>query len=254
VNPLRLLTLNALMKGDVRPRLRVLGGVLESSGYDVVCLQEVMWRANAGLIKGLALSYGYHVHTGAVLLEGGLVTLSRLPVSDARFVRYPMTAPVRPEFLMRKGAQVVTVETGDGPVTMVNTHLSANRDDDWSVSNRYTRLQRVELEKLTEAVSAVDPARPLVVVGDLNVPRSSPLLADFLAAAGLDDARAGDPEPTYRPTVQWPRPPAFDHVLLRPGLAARTKLVFQEAVVLAGGKPEFLSDHYGVEADISVAP
>jgi endonuclease/exonuclease/phosphatase family metal-dependent hydrolase len=246
----RLLTLNALMKGDVRPRLRVLGGILESTGYDVVCLQEVMWRTNALLVRRLAGSYGYHAHTGSVLLEGGLVTLSRRPITGARFVRFPMTRPIRPEFLMRKGAQVVTVETGDGPVTVVNTHLSANRDDDWSAGNRYSRLQRVELERLTGVVTAIGPARPVVLVGDLNVPRDSPILAEFLAAAGLADARAGDPEPTYRPTARWPHPPALDHVLLRPGLAARTELVLRDAVVLAGGRPGFLSDHYGVAADI----
>jgi endonuclease/exonuclease/phosphatase family metal-dependent hydrolase len=238
------------MKGDVRARLRVLGGLLEDSAYDVVCLQEIMYRAHAVLVRRLARSYGYHVHDGAVLLEGGLVMLSRLPITDARFVRFPMTGPVRPEFLMRKGAQVVTVDVRGAAVTVVNTHLSANRDDDWSAGNRYTRVQRVELEWLAGVVSAVDPARAVVLVGDLNVPRSSPILADFLVDAGLTDARAGDAEPTYRPTTQWPNPPAFDHVLLRPGLSARTELVFQAAVVLAGGEPAFLSDHYGIAADV----
>jgi endonuclease/exonuclease/phosphatase family metal-dependent hydrolase len=250
VTLLRLLTLNALMKGDVRPRLRVLGALLETSAYDVVCLQEVMYRANALLLRRLAPSYRYHAHQGSLLLKGGLVTLSRLPVVDAGFVRYPMTAPARPEFLMRKGAQTVTVETGGGPVTVVNTHLSANRDDDWSAGNRYTRLQRGELDRLGGVVGAVPAGRPLVLVGDLNVPRDSPILDRFLASAGLEDARAGDAEPTYRPTTRWPNPPAFDHVLLRPGLAARTTLVFKDEVVLAGGRPEFLSDHYGVEADV----
>jgi endonuclease/exonuclease/phosphatase family metal-dependent hydrolase len=105
----------------------------------------------------------------------------------------------------------------------------------------------VELERLEKVVPAGERT---VLVGDLNVPRGSPLLADFLTSTGLEDARAGDSEPTYRPTAQWPDPPAFDHVLLSPGLAARTRLVFQDAVVLAGGKPEFLSDHYGVEAEV----
>jgi hypothetical protein len=92
-----MLTFNTLMKHDVRPRLRMLAALLERHRYDLVCLQEVLYRANALLIRRLARSYGYHAHTGAVLLHGGLMVLSRLPIVAARFVRYPMTAPVRPE-------------------------------------------------------------------------------------------------------------------------------------------------------------
>jgi len=243
----RLLTFNTLMKDDVRARLRVLGALLERSDYDVVCLQEVMYRANAMLIRRLARSYGYHAHTGAVVLEGGLMLLSRVPITSSRFVRYPMARPVRPELLMRKGAQVVLLEDAGRTLAVVNTHLSANRDDDWSLGNQYTLVQRAELRRLAGVVSAIEA--PVVVAGDLNVPRTSPVLAEFLAEAGMRDARAGDAEPTYRPTPQWPAPPALDHVLLR-GLTARTRLVFQDPVILPGGAEAYLSDHYGIEFDV----
>ncbi|GAA2581914.1 hypothetical protein GCM10010435_69330 [Winogradskya consettensis] len=246
-----LLTLNALMKGDVRARLRVLGGLLESSGYDVVCLQEVMYRSHAVLLRSLARSYGHRAWSGTVLLRGGLVVLSRLPIVSARFVRYPMTGPVRPEFIMRKGAQVVQVTTAAGPLAVINTHLSANRDGDWSREGRYTHVQRRELATLAAVVSGVDAALPVVVAGDLNVPRTASSLAGFLTDAGLEDTRAGDTEPTYRPTPRWPSPPAFDHVLVRPGLTASTRLVLQNPVTLGDGRQTYLSDHYGLAADLS---
>ncbi|GAA2478973.1 endonuclease/exonuclease/phosphatase family protein [Winogradskya humida] len=247
-----LLTLNALMKGDVRARLRVLGGLLESSGYDVVCLQEVMYRSHAVLLRGLARSYGYRAWSGAVLLEGGLVVLSRLPVGSARFVRYPMSGPARPEFIMRKGAQVVQVTTADGPLAVINTHLSANRDGDWSPGARYTHVQRRELATLAAVVSGVDASLPVVVAGDLNVPRTAASLAGFLTAAGLRDTRADDTGPTYRPTPRWPSPPAFDHVLVRPGTVAETRLVLRDPVTLGDGWQAYLSDHYGVAAELTL--
>ena len=37
----RVLTFNTLYKGDVKARLTALGGILEQSDYDVVCLQEL---------------------------------------------------------------------------------------------------------------------------------------------------------------------------------------------------------------------
>jgi hypothetical protein len=77
-------------------------------------------------------------------------------------------------------------------------------------------------------------------------------LAEFLATTGLTDVLAGDTEPTYRPTPGWPAPPAFDHVLIRPGtgrtLSGRAQIVLREPVTLPGGRQAYLSDHYGVEA------
>lgn len=251
---LRLLTLNTLFTGDVRPRLRALGAILSRSDYDIVCLQEVMYRHHARLLHQAAPVYRHRAYAGAVLLKGGLVLLSRWPIIRCRFVRYPMATPVRPELIMRKGAQVASVATPDGELVVVNTHLSANRDDDWSHENRYTRVARSELEHLAEQIAMVDPALPVVVLGDLNVPRGSAVLNDFNAAVGLRDVLAGDTRPTYRPTPTFPTPPAFDHVLVRaaPGavLDGRASLVFQDAVLLAGGRQAYLSDHYGVTAEI----
>jgi endonuclease/exonuclease/phosphatase family metal-dependent hydrolase len=241
----RLLTFNTLFRGDVRPRLRALGPRLERGGYDVVCLQEVMYRRNANLIRELAPSLRHHVYAGSVLLEGGLVVLSRWPVVAREFARYPRTGPARPEFLMRKGAQITTIATGDGEVVVVNTHLSARLDD------RYTAVLRAEFDHLAARLAAFDPATPLVVAGDLNVSRTSALLTGFLAAAGLRDVLAGDTRPTFRPAPDWPAPTALDHVLVRAVPRARARLVFQEEVRLDDGRPAYLSDHYAVEAELT---
>ncbi len=253
---LRLLTFNALMKGDVRPRLTALGALLRDAGPDVVCLQEVMFRRHASLVRRTAARYGHHAWSGAVLLRGGLVLLSRWPIRTARFVRYPRTAPARAEYVMRKGAQVAELSTPGGPLAVVNTHLSANRDDDWSPANRYTRVARAELGRLAGALAGIGPALPVVAMGDFNLPRGSAALADFLAGTGLTDAMAGDTEPTYRPTPQWPAPPALDHVLVRPApdrqISARARLVFREPVSLPGGREGYLSDHYGIETVLTL--
>ncbi|GAB7036807.1 MULTISPECIES: endonuclease/exonuclease/phosphatase family protein [Catenuloplanes] len=241
---MRLLTFNTLIRGDVTARLTALGSLLERSTYDVVCLQEVMFRRHATLLRR---GFRHVFHTGPVLLRGGLVLLSRRPVTAPRFVPYPTTGPARAEWLMRKGFQAATV---DG-VLVVNTHLSANRDGDWSAGNRYTAVHRAELDRLASWLAAeAGPDRPVIVTGDLNVPRGKPALRDFLSATGLHDVLAGDPRPTYRPTPRWPTPPAFDHVLVR-GLHGHADLVLQEAVPLSHGRSGFLSDHYGVTAELA---
>ncbi|MET7400969.1 endonuclease/exonuclease/phosphatase family protein [Dactylosporangium sp. NPDC005572] len=250
---MRLLTLNTLFKGDVRARLRALAAHLAATPYDVVCLQEVLTRGGARLLAELAPAYTHRRYHGIPILKGGLVLLSRRPVVSCSFTRFPVTGPARPERLMRKGAQVAVLETPAGRLAVVNTHLSANRDDDWSPANRWTAVARAELTHLAGAVAALDPAMPVVVTGDLNVPRDAAVLADFRAATGLTDAMAGDPRPTYRPTPQWPAPPAFDHVLVR-GATAACRLVFEEErVPLRDGRSVYLSDHYGIEADLTLS-
>jgi endonuclease/exonuclease/phosphatase family metal-dependent hydrolase len=242
---LRLLTLNALFKGDLRPRMAAIAEVLRQRAYDVVCLQEVMSPASARLLA----SYEHRMYHGGILVKGGLVLMSRWPIERARFVRFPFTRPPRTELLMRKGVQVAVVATPAGRVAVLNSHLSANRDDDWSPQNRYAAIARVELATLGAALGRV-AGLPAVVTGDLNLPRDSTLLARFRAEHGLRDAMAGDTRPTYRPTTGWPDPPAFDHVLLR-GLQARCRLTLQdEQVTLRDGRRVYLSDHYGVEADL----
>jgi endonuclease/exonuclease/phosphatase family metal-dependent hydrolase len=240
----RLLTFNALFTGDVRPRLRALGEILRESDFDLVCLQEVMYRSNANLLRR---HFPHSVCAGTVVLKGGLVLLSRLPVDRWRFVRFPLAGPASPEFLMRKGALVAEI----GELVVVNTHLSANRDGDWSADNRYAVVGRGELDVVARELAGIDQSRPVVVTGDLNLPRDSSVLADFRTGAGLTDAMAGDPRPTYRPLPQWPDPPAFDHVLVRNARSAHAGLVFQDEVTLPGGRRAYLSDHYGVTAEIA---
>ncbi|MFD5813951.1 endonuclease/exonuclease/phosphatase family protein [Streptomyces sp. NPDC127038] len=252
VQALRLLTMNALFTGDVPARLRALGAALDRSDYDIVCLQEVMFRRHARLIRRAAPAYRHVACSGTGLLKGGLVILSRWPISRSRFVRFPMTGPVRGELIMRKGAQLASVSTPDGELVVVNTHLSANRDDDWSPTNRYTRIARTELATLTELIATAGPSVPVAVVGDLNLPRDSTTLTEFVAGAGLRDILASDPRPTYRPTPRWPSPPALDHVLVRAAagesLTGDADLVFQDKVTLGDGRQAYLSDHYGVRA------
>jgi endonuclease/exonuclease/phosphatase family metal-dependent hydrolase len=139
---------------------------------------------------------------------------------------------------------------------VVNTHLSANRDDDWSPENRFTRLQERELTQLADVVRAVDPAALLVVTGDFNVPRDSAVFERFTATAGLHDLLAGDREPTYRPTERWPNPPALDQVLLRApaevAVETAARLVLRQAVPLGDGTEAYLSDHFGIAAELRI--
>ncbi|MFB4305164.1 endonuclease/exonuclease/phosphatase family protein [Actinomadura sp. GTD37] len=255
---IRVLTFNTLFRGRARDRMDALARLIEESDYDVVCLQEVISPLILARFRRVTTSYPHMARARAFpgrafpLVRGGLVTLSRRSIVRSHFQPFALARPVRPEWLLSKGALFARVQLPGGHLTVVNTHLSANMDMDWSPDNAYTKVEQAELGRLAAAVTRIDPAEPLVAMGDFNVPRDSPYFAAFASAAGLQDAMAGSTEPTYRP--ESADIGAIDQLLHRPGLKAETRVVFKDAVRLPGGDRVHLSDHYGIEATLSASP
>jgi endonuclease/exonuclease/phosphatase (EEP) superfamily protein YafD len=246
-----LLTFNTLFRGRSRARIKALAAILEGSPYDVVCLQEVVFPFNLAALRSAAPSYPYIAHGPSVpVVRGGLVTLSRRPIVRRHFHPYRFTGRPRLEGLLRKGALLTRVRFGDEHVTIANTHLTANRDNDWDLANPYTRIEAGELAQLADLLAHPRLTDPLIVAGDLNVPRASPVLRDFRAATGLADVLNGDPATTFRPTPKLSLEP-IDQILATPPLTATTTLVFKDEIRLPDGRPCHLSDHYGIAAAFS---
>jgi endonuclease/exonuclease/phosphatase family metal-dependent hydrolase len=255
----RVLTLNCLWRGQARERLDAIGRLLEESASDIVCLQEVTRRSSIGRLQGLLRSYSpaafqpFHV---AVM--GGLVTFARRPIERnayevfrERGLRWNISWADR---LLRKGFLTSWLHLDEGPVVVVNTHLLANYDEDWSTGNRYSRQQSSELEQLAEAIDRLDRSALLLVAGDLNVPESTPMLEEFISRCGLRDAfsSAGPAPPTVRHSAPGKPLVAIDHILYRhPSsreLPVTARLGFVESVQLSNGRSVYASDHLAVEA------
>lgn len=118
-------SLNTLGVGShLRTRYRTIGRVFETSDVDVVNLQEVLTYYHLQLLRRSMPSYRASFRPSAAGPAGGLTTFSRHPVTTTSYRR--LTAVL-------KGALVTRL----ADVTIVNTHLSANRDGDWSPTSRY---------------------------------------------------------------------------------------------------------------------
>ncbi|MGH8967232.1 MAG: endonuclease/exonuclease/phosphatase family protein, partial [Actinomycetes bacterium] len=82
----RVLTFNTLFRGRSRARLSVLARLIEESDYDVVCLQEVISPRNLAHLRRAAESYPHVAHAPTFpVVRGGLVTLSRPPITRRHF-------------------------------------------------------------------------------------------------------------------------------------------------------------------------
>ena len=257
----RVLTFNTLFFGQVRLRLRMLGEILNRSTLDVISLQEILWRWNLAELRDICSTFPHVAYAAqGPVITGGLVTLSRWPIAEHRYVVYQVrTARRRPrvDWFLRKGLLISRCEIASHPVTVVNTHLIANSDGDWSRTNRYSIALRAELRQLAQELATLDVNVPMLVMGDFNVPSDSWLFDEFLATTGLRDVMAGDTRPTYRPTPRLRTVPAIDHLLVRPSpshrVVAHAKLAFEEPVLLPDNRSVYLSDHYGIESRIELA-
>jgi len=230
-------------------------------------LQEV-WvaRARARLVAaGAAAGLAHAWSSDGAFLGGGLVLLSRLPFTAARFEPYSLNGvphrPTHPDFYGGKGFQLASVATEVGPVSLVNTHLHARYGSD--VHHQYEGHRAAQLVQLASALTAV--RNPVALAGDFNFDESHDEYRAFLGLAGARDAGAdvGSVEPTvwrgnpYRAGRTSPGH-RIDFVFTRDGVAHEVRAtagrrIFDE-VLERDGVRFAVSDHAGVLAEIEIEP
>lgn len=245
-----------------RRRLLTLARELDYRGDTLVCLQEVQTNAYRKLLTRACARYPHIAFEPFVHApKGGLLTLAQLPIEQSDFVLYAARdlwyTPAVMDWILHKGVLCTRLVCADLPVVVFNTHLTANYSGDWGESNRYARNERNQLQQLAALVRAQPPEALVVVCGDFNIPRGSWLYGEFLAASGLTDPLLGDTRATYRVLPGIPARYALpiDFALVRApqiaGLKLHSDLCFQTKHEMIGGSPGYLSDHIGVELQIT---
>ena len=246
-----------------RRRLQALAQHLEQSSLQIVCLQEVQLITYQNLLFQACASYPFqayepHLHCP----KGGLVTLSRAPLATQHFETFAEQGrwylPTAMDRFLRKGMLISSLQWGDLPVVVINTHILANYSGDWERKGVFTRMQEKQLCQLADTVAA-QPSNALVaVVGDFNLPRGSRLCHDFLLQTGLMDVLAGDPRPTHRPPPGVPAHYSLpiDFVFIRVpaslSLQITGDLRFSSKLNLTHKYQDYLSDHNAIEVGIAL--
>lgn len=248
-----------------RRRLLALARELEQSALQLVCLQEVQLVMYQKLLIQACASYPFqafqpYLHSP----KGGLVTLSRVPLTTQHFETYTEQGrwylPTVMDNFLRKGILITSLHWADFPVVVMNTHVLANYSGDWERQGVFARMQEKQLRQLAEAVAAQPSNALVVVVGDFNIPRGSRLYTDFLHQTGLVDPLAGDLRPTHRPPPGVPAHYSLpiDFVLVRvPSphlLQIACDLRFSSKLQLDHKYHDYISDHNGIEVRFTIYP
>jgi hypothetical protein len=239
-------------------RYAAVGAALEAGDADVACFQEVftwwhLWLLTRRMRSFRRISCRPSLSGPA----GGLVTFSRLPVSGTAcrvFGIPPKAAGISPMARFRaalKGALVTRLARPG--LCVVNTHLAANGDGDWSPASRFYSLHRAQLAGLARVVR--DVPTPAVVCGDFNIDRDSSLFGEFVADTGLADAFGGNCPATFRadylPAGRTPR--CVDFILTSHGIKAETAAVMFSGEEPPPGALGHVSDHVGLCASLNLA-
>lgn len=235
-------------------RMAELSRRLDELDLDVVNLQEVWTPRLLARIRAGAPSLPHVAWRRGSLGQpaGGLATLSRRRVADVRYAGF-RRAPVRmgsPGFRVRQRVDgafhgVLLVRLAGVPVLIGNTHLTANRDGDWSTGNRHHRFQRAQLELLRAATAGAGPA---VLTGDFNVTSGSPLYPSIVD--GWWDPFAATDPPTYHESMlpAGRRSSRIDYILVREvGEPAGIEVLFTEPAPFG-----LITDHVGLLAEVAV--
>jgi endonuclease/exonuclease/phosphatase family metal-dependent hydrolase len=274
--PLRFVTFNLFhggpfsgLNGDARDldrRLEMVAEELRHLQPDVVGLQEASTgRGRGNVAARLAAQLGlHHVYSPANPRLFHSDTVSRALTLVLNFSEGPAILS-----RFRVAAWEAHELPGCGRLVEARTLLSAVLDTPWGalrVFSAHTLGDPCQTQAVADRVQAQRGTLPSVLMGDFNAVEDSSAIGVFTRGVGFMDTfrRANPSQPGLTvwqrieeatPTVQR----RVDYVFLVPGATTRgsvlsSRLVLDTPRRLANGKTLWLSDHYGVMAELEIAP
>jgi endonuclease/exonuclease/phosphatase family metal-dependent hydrolase len=144
-------------------------------------LNYVFGREFVELTQGSKASPAFH----------GQATLSRWKISNSRIIHFQRQSefwrprwfkPHLQTFQERLGGRIALVSEIDLqglPIVTYNLHLESRSDDD---------LRLAQLNEVLQDAAAYDPARLLIMAGDLNLNAATPRISEMLDCAAFRDA------------------------------------------------------------------
>jgi endonuclease/exonuclease/phosphatase family metal-dependent hydrolase len=267
---LRVTTLNVCgLPGPLRPlaeRAAEFGHRLDRSDADVVNLQEVWDQRALAVIRAHLPSVPHLAWRRGLAGQpaGGLVTFSRRPIGAVSYRSFRSAAPSHGGLPFRARAAINTrlqgvliAELSGLGVVVANTHLTANKDGDWSSANRYFAFQRAQLDILH---ASVPRGKLTILTGDFNIASDGPLYPRIVHDGVWRDPFAGTDLVTYHVEFLPDGSPGrrIDYVLVsgdetRHPVLDRTPL-FTAPLARPDGRRMFVSDHVALTVRVGLRP
>jgi endonuclease/exonuclease/phosphatase family metal-dependent hydrolase len=216
--------------------------VILDSGATVVGLQEVarggLLNANTDLVHllGNRLGWEHVVFFGTTDPVWGNAILSRYPLGDTERRLLPRVGTP-----YQRGYLAAPVETPEGNVLFISTHLQHINDPDTHDDDPEADLYPVHNEQLAVVIEEWAGRQPAVLVGDLNARPGWRQVEELLEAGWVDTWSEGGSGDGYTANAADPRF-RIDYVFHTPDLTTIGVEVIESQA----------SDHFAVVADLSL--
>jgi endonuclease/exonuclease/phosphatase family metal-dependent hydrolase len=234
------------MTGAPKGRYARIAREIERLEPDIVLLQEA-WTAKARRAVptngawSVARAAGQHTF----FQQSGLVTLSRFPIIGGGF--YPFSHAALPDRLVNKGVLKVTLKLAEGQVLNIwNVHLQDGGTPELRISQVRELASRVR--------AAEDRQIADVIGGDFNCTPDSTLYRELENSLGPSVLELGGEVPF----VTWDglsgragTGETLDHIFIRRRTPFQEVRAMQHIAFTAATPQERLSDHFGIEAEVS---
>lgn len=244
-----------LFNKETYKRIRLIGLSLNNKrGVDIINLQEVFTYYHLYLLKKKMIDFPYCIFESFIFgPKGGLVTFSKIPIQKSNFVSYPNSKILKRLFLS-KGVLINKIK--DSIIYILNTHLTANRDNDWSKTNRFYAIHIIQIEKLKKTIENIKSFNFLIISGDFNISKNSDLYKKITDEMQMKDVFRKYNFPTFHQEFmsKSEKSNRIDYILIKTKKRwnSKKKNHFFTKVQLAKKiNKGFLSDHIGLQASFS---
>jgi endonuclease/exonuclease/phosphatase family metal-dependent hydrolase len=265
-NSLKIISLNTWCppQGQHREmRVLAIAEKIKQLAPDVVCLQEMFLTGSRNLmIEQLRDVYPHYQYFSSGLLGSGLLTLSKHPIIDCYF--HPFRLKGKPEkithgdYYVAKGVGLTRIQFLDTPVDIYNTHTHAQYE--MAHDNEYAVFNHTNLYEVSRFIGNQSAQNAVILCGDLNT-RPDQLgyrmithlteLTDVYHSLYPHD-RNGFTYHQDNPYVKEPNQ-RLDYVMVKNGVRPVT-IAIEFTHLLAATSARAYSDHYGLLADVAIAP
>ena len=260
---LRVMTFNVCGLPSMRPPLAArtveFCRHIEASDIDVLNLQEVFSRRSLERIRAGLPSFSHLAWRPNLAGQpaGGLATFSRRSLDRPRFSSFAGIVPETGSlpFKAKRGVNSLLqgwliVELSGWDVTVVNTHLTANKDGDWSAGNRYFSYQRRQLARLHAGIAGTRTGAT-ILTGDFNLASAGPLYPLIVDSGRFHDPFVDTDPATYHVDFLPGQSSAhrIDYLLVRGAATIREAATMFDAPVDGYG---YVSDHLGLTAQLDL--
>ena len=245
-----------LFEKETYKRLDIIDLALNNKrDVDIVNLQEIFTYYHLYLLRKKMVDFPYCVFESFIFgPKGGLVTFSKVPIKKVKFVSYPNPKIIKKLFL---GKGILINKIRDSMTYILNTHLTANRDNDWSKTSRFYSIHVNQIEKLKKTVESIKSFDYIIATGDFNISKKSSLYKKITDEMQMKDVFKKYNSPTFHQEFmsKGERSNRIDFVLIKN--RKRWKAIKKGHLFTKGSLPKkinkgFSSDHIGLQVQFNL--